>query len=526
MVKNKIKLYCVLLMFFVFMAMVSLSVGTTFARYENTVSCATLLETSEKTIISDCFRDRTKETLTVLLGELDVKDTKEVVFSMTSSGQATKGNIRWIANKYVNVSMKYGEANITSGAEIELPANAEKEFTLILTRTEEDSPSTDEEALVYVSFGEKMQGIFSVTIPGTSGMDINSGTQQGIVEGNSGSSSSLNSPGSSETEENTGKTENTEDYSAGTGTTEVASEEISSEPLYANASDSAAADSEQTNTENTENTPTEEENSSETVIVGENSENVSLKISAVSKFDPKQALPLMIETSGTDYVHIGFESGGKIAELPAKTIYSTDNGKTNYMLYDSGVAKIKTSGAESISVLLDFSNAEIGETPEMTVRAEGYSDDICYMSKTINVMPNAAENLKTTFEHLQASEETSEEQTEEQELPILFYGSTLKVEFPQEWLGEDYTMDYSLEMLTVKESGEAEYQKLSVTESEDSETSGQKKNEITFTIGDNMPQAGTYRLNVNWKYKGISFHSKQVVFFINYTVNTGNMMES
>ena len=39
---------------------------------------------------------------------------------------------------------------------------------------------------------------------------------------------------------------------------------------------------------------------------------------------------------------------------------------------------------------------------------------------------------------------------------------------------------------------------------------------LVFRVGKNLPQAGTYRLNMKWSYEGICFAKTQTTFFINY----------
>ena len=43
-----------------------------------------------------------------------------------------------------------------------------------------------------------------------------------------------------------------------------------------------------------------------------------------------------------------------------------------------------------------------------------------------------------------------------------------------------------------------------------------REHTLVLGIGDVLPQAGTYRIRMEWTYEGVCYAKKQMTFFINY----------
>lgn len=43
---------------------------------------------------------------------------------------------------------------------------------------------------------------------------------------------------------------------------------------------------------------------------------------------------------------------------------------------------------------------------------------------------------------------------------------------------------------------------------------------VTISMGENLPEAGTYRLTIDYSYYGVAFAQSQITFFVNYSGET------
>ena len=46
---------------------------------------------------------------------------------------------------------------------------------------------------------------------------------------------------------------------------------------------------------------------------------------------------------------------------------------------------------------------------------------------------------------------------------------------------------------------------------------------VTVSVGDSLPEAGTYRLTIEYSYGDIYFAQSQITFFVNYSGETGGL---
>ena len=122
---------------------------------------------------------------------------------------------------------------------------------------------------------------------------------------------------------------------------------------------------------------------------------------------------------------------------------------------------------------------------------------------------------------------SSREGQEEQQKPekskhsyILNQDTALVLTLPKEW--QETELEYTLEILAKAEDGSFYYKRidpeaagLNVVHNDD-----EHRYELVLTIGDRLPQAGTYRVNMKWIYEGICYVKTQTTFFINYAAHT------
>ena len=107
--ENKIiKICCVLLSLIMMICTLSISTGNVYARFENKVSCRTILDLSKKTENNANFFTKTSEAnVVVLAGKLDNEET--ITFKLESPEAETKGKFFWSAKnehaQFVNIEM-------------------------------------------------------------------------------------------------------------------------------------------------------------------------------------------------------------------------------------------------------------------------------------------------------------------------------------------------------------------------------------------------------------------------------------
>ena len=121
-----------------------------------------------------------------------------------------------------------------------------------------------------------------------------------------------------------------------------------------------------------------------------------------------------------------------------------------------------------------------------------------------------------------AEENPSDEETEPavpSQIPtILSQENLLEYTLPDGW--KNHQLEYSVELLTKNEDGKLEY----VAVDPQSESllveyvNDEWKHVLILRTGKPLPQAGTYRINMNWSYEGICQAETQTTFFINYSV--------
>lgn len=259
-----------------------------------------------------------------------------------------------------------------------------------------------------------------------------------------------------------------------------------------------------------------------------------IRMETLRSFDPGEKLPVKIalteeitairigllvadpeETQNPDEPVLDFDI------LPDYTRFSVNGGESYYMMYDGFIAEFALQGMTELSVLLDFSHAALKEDEDLVLAMEAYIGETLVETCRATVSPDAQESLRTTVHSLQQPmtvEDTAVPAvTEASAVAILSRDNVLEYTLPLDWADKD--LEYSVQILTRAADGSLVYNHVPLSDSSLSATytnySG--THNLVFQLGETLPQAGTYRLNMKWSYEGICFAEQQTTFFINYS---------
>ena len=586
MAKNRIKVCWLLLLVLMYTASVLMSVGESYARYDNTVTGSVLVESRESGITSNCLVTEKDAPLTVLVGELSLYKPSTVSFWLKSSGASAVGNLAWSVSdpdhlKYLDITMKSGLDVIDPNMEIELLQDVYMDISMTLTPTE-IARNTEHEMLkinVLVTWGSEMWGTFQVVLPEVKGEEEDSEDPEQIQQEESGENSTvpeettaitettseeiivqpaamttaadgdLTEPAQTTAENNTDNTEETEttDPTDNTDTTDSTTEpvtepstEAATEPSTEAATEPSTEAATEPSTEATEPSGEEEEEEAE--------EEEPIRLNTLSSFDPAEMLPVSIAvTPDVTAVRLGLlvaedaeaedpENPVMVWEpFPDYTKFSLNEGQSYYMMYDGYIAEFALQEETALSLLLDFSHAELAEEEKLILAMEAYAGEELLRSCQMETAADAQGSFQTMMRPLaepaqtvQEAETTGEEETETepaaQAAPrpgnILSQNNTLEFSLPMDWLDAD--VSYSVEILTMTESQTLEYQPVTLS------AQGLRAryidydltHQLVLQIGEYLPQAGTYRINMKWSYEGICYAHTQTTFFINYSAKT------
>jgi len=176
MTQNRIKVYWLLLLVFMYTASVLLAVGESQARYENTLVYNTFIESQDCGVSSNCMVTSSEPALTVLLGELSLMKSTTASFWLKSSGADATGKLAWSVSdpehtQYLKVTMRSGMDTISQNTEIELLKDVYMDISMVLTPTEVARNSVHKaiKINVLVTWGEDMWGTFQVILPEVKG---------------------------------------------------------------------------------------------------------------------------------------------------------------------------------------------------------------------------------------------------------------------------------------------------------------------------------------------------------------------
>lgn len=555
MVNNRIKTYWLLLLVLMYTVSITSSVTQSYAHYDSTVIANTVMESSNHGMTSNCLVKKGEPALTVLVGELPMLKPTTVSFWLKSNGADAVGNLAWaVADpdhiKYLQISMHSGPLAIDPEEDIELLKDVSMEFSLLLKPTELAS-STVHEMLkinILVTWGDEMWGTFQVILPEVKQKEepVDPEDPNTIPEGENTSSSN------EITEPTVPEGENTGENNTGTGLIQPDMPQEIREALEAVLASGEEDDDGETTEPTTE--PTTEATPEPTTIpiteptteptmeptTAPETQNPAqkqpIRMETLSRFDSDQKLPVkMMLTPDVTSVRLGLQvtEEGKswLEPLPDHTRFSLNQGKSYYMMHDGYIAEFSVNSVDSLSLLLDFSRAGLKTDKPIVLRMEAYSQGMRVGTSYVSIMPDAKESCMTLSHPLNQQTRAvvfTEGDTREAAMDAEQFGwpsrtlsrnNALEFTLPMEWL--DAEVEYSVDMLTMTEEQRLEYRPVTLSESGlyGRYMDYDLTHNLVFRVGENLPQAGTYRLNMKWKYEGICFAETQTTFFINYSAH-------
>jgi len=228
-------------------------------------------------------------------------------------------------------------------------------------------------------------------------------------------------------------------------------------------------------------------------------------VESLTVYSKMNMLPVSIETpEGIARLKVMLlepEQGGE-TWLPAFSRYSPDGGESWYMLYYGGAIVIEEDDLYAFQstgkmLVLDFSGTDTSLGEVLYVQATAYDEKAQYIG-VAEVYSMDAFMTMSSYDLNEAPILTAD-----QPLALAEYGA-------------DGARSYTLEKLTRQENGMTQYKYLN-----DDSIFVQFQNGVALLeTGDALPEAGTYRLTVEYTYKGLCFAVSQHTFFVNYSGHT------
>lgn len=573
MAKNRIKLCWLLLLMLMYTTSILLSVAPAQARYNNTVTGHSLVEARPYGMSSDCMVSKGEPALTVLVGELPLVDNRstEVSFWLKSSGADAAGKLAWSVQnpehrQYLKIDMYAGPETIDPEMEIGLLKDVPMEFSMSLTPTPIACNVAHEQLKinVLVTWGQEMWGTFQVILPAKEEVVPEETTpdESEDPEAPENTEGTEQAPG----DDGDGTIEETENTDTGSGENQgIITEELEVQSTGITDDDEGLDEYDTINNETIENEDgtgddavdntddgvgditedgTEEDNEEDTE--GETT-LAPIRMETISRFAPTEKLPLKITvTEDITAIRLGLEASAEdevwIEKFPDNTRFSLNQGEGYYMMYDGNVLDLRPqNGLTSLSVLLDFSDTKLAKAEKLTLMMEAYAGETPVKTCSVVTFSDALDSCVTrlhplnaetgmvvyTIEPVMASEEeTTQVKNIGWESRVLSKDNALEFALPMEWL--DAELEYSVEMLTMTEHQTLEYRPVTLSASGLSGryTDYDLTHNLMFKVGENLPPAGTYRLNMKWSYEGICFAQTQTTFFINYAAQSAYALGS
>ena len=441
-------------------AAVGLAITPSYARYENTAAWYTVATPAKAEVTSPFLAGKDRH-LTVMAGQMGTQ-SQEISFAISSSGD-TAAVLQYQVDKaeFLDVAVRTGETPIASGDTVSVSAAAPMQITITLTPTEKASqPHERLDAHVMLSYGDSLAGIFLVELPAVEGT-VEEQPQPGDQVEPEGEETTQE-PASVET-----RTETTEENQ----TEQTPSEETPPEETPS------------------EETPSEETPSEETPP----EETPPVPLSAPAAWNLMLPVPLTVTAQTDQIVSLQLFAEDALQPLPAATRFSMDSGATWFALYQPGKVELPVTNAQTETVLLDLSYTEL---------------------------KNAAELTFATGDGAQAKTAANTGALYEVSSRILTRSGEITLTMPA--LFAETTFVYSIDMLTATEEGTV-YSPAVWGEDTLQANFAQTEQgyELKLSIGEKLPPAGTYRLNLFWQAGKILLKETQEYFFIHYGETAG-----
>lgn len=541
MKKNKIGICWVLLFALIFLFTAVLSTGSARARYKNTVTTAAIMQTSIKSITSNCLVTAEEPSRTVLLGDIEKGETIAVPFWLLSSAEEQTLKLNWgVADSahtgYLDVAVKHGGETLSADQEIQLEKDVKLELELCLVPTALAFETDHEETKinVQVTLGDTMQGTFLVTLPEVeisaeenSPEEITTENEITVAEEAATSTEIMALAEIDETTEFTETTESTEftettepmettEFIETTETTET-TETIVPDPEEETTETTETTETETTETETTESDKTD----TETEFVDTQSE-----LKTIQAFDITQQLPVVMTLADSiTSARLGLrkDSEGTASEenvpeeilleaLPDYTMYSVDDGANYNMVYGDVIPEFTLGENKKVSLLLDFGYTNLEQNVQLTLAMETYLGNQLKKTCTVDTVANV------DCESVLFGEEDTEEQNVSEH--ILNFENKLEFTLPVEW--KETELGYSAEILTMTDSQTLQYVPVKLSDNKLSDNKLQatyldeeETHRLELRLGQKFTQPGTYRINIFWEYEDLRYYTIQKTVFIN-----------
>lgn len=554
MAKRKTSVYCLLLLALLLLSGAVLSVGETQARYVSTVVWNTYVEPAAEGTAQQFFT--ADESLTVVLGQMDTLDEKNNAWYMVDfsvpGDPGTTGSLTWtqILDEGQEPDLEVGMLLDEEVLDQEYPLTIGEDVPPVVTMVLHNTVRRQEDKTVSVRVtwtripgeGEAeqapqvMTAVFQVILPAEEAVE--EPTEEPTVEEPATEAptadpteESTEDPSEDPSEEPTEEPSQLTRVAPGDPTEETAEEPTEEETTVPPTSDPAEetteAPTEQVTEETTapdEEEPTDPEETTEPEPPTLPTQQIGME--ALSWFDPEQPLPLWITVDRQTEVELGFAhyydptAEPEMWPLPRYTRLSQDGGKTWLLMYQENTLRLELE-AGTTGLLMDLSRAELDVDIQRTLVAEGWSETTAPGAVSVGVTP--MEEPYVTGSRIMTAQ------------------TPLKLTLTEHWptgtadAPTDYTLTYTVERLTVTGSAEEGYRKayepvtLLTAEAAEEETelptgpaliAEQKGQDLILRPGSTLPPPGTYRINMEWKYKDICIASDQIAFYINYMSNT------
>jgi hypothetical protein len=193
-----------------------------------------------------------------------------------------------------------------------------------------------------------------------------------------------------------------------------------------------------------------------------------------------------------------------LENFPRYTRYSLDNGESYYMLYHDDIIALNPNQGEVLTVLLDLSHVNL-ENPRVILGAalqEGSEITTC----AVTLIPESAQWAQ---------------------FPDRILSVNQPLEIPISEQGQNFVLEYSLEMLTTIKSEDGKSETMTYIPVELTKDglwaeliTGETGTKLVISIGEKLPQAGTYRISLSWTHEETVCAEMQETIFINYSVYT------
>lgn len=519
MAKIKTSVYGLLLFAVLFLACAVLSVGETQARYANTVVWNTYMEPAAEAetepaadlcVISD-------SDLTVLLGEMGA-DSYEVEFFLQST-DAGIGNLVWFLDQPndLEVRISMDGVDLDSGASLELTAGIPVRLTMTLSKIRQEPAVAREAKTVQVTVGwlesretarevseaEILRAVFCTELPA-----VEAAPEDTPDPDDTESEEDGGDPGDGGSEGSAPEEDGTEDAVTGEEGTEDSGPE--------NSNDEGTGPGEKDGESTAGSTDNEVSQVDVEVILPVH----DVMIETLADYDPTELLPVWITVEDDATVCLGFGSYPdavspiEMVAFPQGTRYQLAQDEGWHLLYQADTVTLELAAGTHL-LLLDLSGTEMAVDAPSSLMARAWSETTQPGEAVAGASPGVSETFTMDSRILSTS------------VPMKIVLTDLW-QIHSENNSSDYQFTYSVERLSVTETEELGYQKeyVPMELAENSLTAGLITGEmgqtLTFQIGNILPPAGTYRVNMEWKYKEICIKQTQVTFFINYahTTNT------